>query len=236
MLTVCDADGLIEFGTRNHCFVGPDQELRVEEGWDFSSITGPNRKSMKLFIAESLGFSGDERIRQHVRLTDRGHIRAARLAVDWPARLIEPKPKEIKTDWRDVQRRLMKLYNRGERYTTIVDLAERMECGTTTIHKAIKDSAKLKGWQARHTKAKGSPRASSMTDFVLDNAEQNREPDPSDVVDFDPADAALAKLLDDATPDERAKIQTMSIEKQYELAHMARSDPDSGTRVLGRKP
>ncbi len=60
------------------------------------------------------------------------------------------------TDWRDVQRRLMELYKRGDPYISIGNLAKRLGCAKATIQKAIKDSTKLKYWQARHTKAKGS--------------------------------------------------------------------------------
>ena len=103
---------------------------------------------MKQFVAEALGFAGDEHIRPHVRLTAEGRIRAARLIVKPPAREIEQKPPLAKVDWRDVQRRLLKLYERGDPYTTIADLARRMDCGTTTVHKAIKNSVKLTGWKA----------------------------------------------------------------------------------------
>ena len=74
---------------------------------------------------------------------------------------VEQKPKTTETVWRDVQRRLLELYERGDAYTSIGDLAKRLACAKATIQKAIKDSTKLKGWQARHAKAKGSPRASS---------------------------------------------------------------------------
>lgn len=94
VLTVSDADGLIEFGTRNHCWVGPigKSELRVEKGWNFSSVTGPNCKSMDEIIAEALTSTDDKRIRQHVRLTAQGRVRAARLNVSQAASETELKP------------------------------------------------------------------------------------------------------------------------------------------------
>lgn len=79
LLTVCDADGLIEFGARNHCFVGPSKELRVEEGWSFSSVTGPNKEPMSQFIEEELSSDKPPSIRMHVRLTSNGRTAASRL-------------------------------------------------------------------------------------------------------------------------------------------------------------
>jgi len=79
VLTICDADRLIEFGTRNHCYVGPKKTLHVEDRWNFDSITGPNLKPVHKILAETLGDKGDERIRLHVQLTSEGIIRVARL-------------------------------------------------------------------------------------------------------------------------------------------------------------
>lgn len=251
LLTVCDADGLIEFGTRNHCHVGHG-ELCVEKGWNFASITGPNRKPMKQFIAETLGFSGDERIRPHVRVTAEGRVRAARLAVDRPARQTEQKPNANETDWRDVQRRLLELYVRGEAFPTYRDLAKALECSVATIRKAIKppqaaldrlDEAdrneaisiahKLAGWQARHSKRRGSPRASSLTERMMDNAEQTRELDPAEGAETDDADVVFARLLQEAKPDERAKLNVMTSEQRRELVALLRDDPDRYDRLLG---
>jgi hypothetical protein len=77
LLTVCDADGLIVFGKRKHCWVGSD--LRIAKGWEFSSLTGPKKKPMSQILDEALSFSGHEQIRPHVRLTAKGRVRAARL-------------------------------------------------------------------------------------------------------------------------------------------------------------
>ena len=246
VLTVTDADGLIEFGTRRHCFVGPDgpdQELRVETGWDFGSITGPKRIPMKQFIAEALAFTGDDRIRPHVRLTAEGRVRAARLVVGHPAPPTDDKPKTTETDWRDVQRRLLEMYERGDPYTTIADLALRMGCGKTTIHKAIDNSTKLKGWQVRHRKGKKTHRASSLTEVHLDNNAQTREQNPAEAVTRDDPEEVLAHLIQDAEPKVRATLNAISIEdlrnmsgdQVRELVDVIRNDPDKYNRLLGRK-
>lgn len=265
MLTVSDADGLIEFGERKHCWVGPvgNPDLRVEEGWDFGSITGPDRKPMKQFIAEALSFTGDDRIRPHVRPTAKGRVWAARLTVDRTASQVEQKPKTTATDWRDVQRRLYELYERGDVWPKYDELERRLGCSRSTIRKAIKppDGAlnrlekderkeavsigkKLAGWQARHTKGKRTHRASSLTEVHLDNTAQTREQNPAEAVTLDDPEEVLAHLIQDAEPKVRAKlnaitpkdVQDMTGDQVRQMAEMIANDPDKYDRVMGRAP
>ena len=60
LLTVADADGLIEFGCRNHCFIGPpaQHKLHFEQGWSFCSVTGPNKKPMRDIFREDATADG----------------------------------------------------------------------------------------------------------------------------------------------------------------------------------
>lgn len=152
----------------------------------------------------------------------------------------EPTPQRAETDWRDVQRRLLHLYERGDIYTTISNLAERFECCGATIVKAIKDSTKLRGWQARGLEARRSPRASSLTQAHLDRTAQSREIYPSNTVEgveTDDDDVILSRLLQEAeTPEERARLKSLSPEQQTVLADLLRNDPDRGDRILGRRP
>lgn len=78
MLTVMDADGLIEFGHRIHYWRG--KQLVVQENWEFVSVSGPDKKPMTAFVAESINWQDDERIRPHVRLTAKGRVEASRVA------------------------------------------------------------------------------------------------------------------------------------------------------------
>jgi hypothetical protein len=79
LLTVCDADGVIEFGTRNHCFIGViGAKLNVESGYSFGAVTGPGRKPMRDILAEAMNYRGDQRIALRVRITSKGRIEAAR--------------------------------------------------------------------------------------------------------------------------------------------------------------
>lgn len=238
-LTVSDDDGLIEFGERKHCWVGPvgKSELRVEKGWGFGSITGPNRKPMDEFLAETLTSTDDERIRQHVRLTAKGRVRAARLSVNGPASEAEPKPAAMGT--REVQRRLLEMCDAGEPYTTVRDLKKLTGCGSTsTVSIAINGSKTLREWRDRRSNRKRRPRASSLTKAVLDNAEQTQELDPRDLVETaDDDDAIFNRLVQEAaTPEERARLHSMSAARRRELADLIRCDPDQSSRMLDRRP
>ncbi len=82
-LTVLDSDGLVEFGCRNHVFVGPDSELQIESGWSFGSCTRPGGRSRIQRVIDSSRADVDQPIelQTHIRLTDQGQIEAARLAI-----------------------------------------------------------------------------------------------------------------------------------------------------------
>ena len=239
MLTVSDDDGLIEFGKRKHCRVGPvgKSQLRVEKGWDFGRITGPNRIPMAEILAEALTSTDDERIRLHIRLTSKGRIHVARLKAGPPASEIAQKPPTAETNWRDVQRLLLEMCDNGEAYTNLRDLMERTGCrSTSTVSKAIKRSTTLNAWQARYTKGKASPRASSLTEVHLDNTAQTREPDPAEEAETNDVEIVFARLIQEAQPEERAKLNDMPAEQRRQLVALVQNDPDRYDRVLGRKP
>lgn len=162
----------------------------------------------------------------------------------------EPSDDAAQTDWRDVQERLLSLRGQGERYTTQQDLARRLGCSGATINKAINDSDTLKGWMARHRESKASPRATSLNEVIADNAEQTREPGPADALPDEDVDNALARLIEQAEPSERARLSNMSPEQRREVARLfleQTKEPDSEppdlsagkprrNRLLGRKP
>ena len=114
---------------------------------------------------------------------------------------------------------------------------KRTGCGSTsTVSKAINRSTTLNAWKVRHTAGKTTPRASSLTEIVMDNAEQSREPDPADEAEADDVDIVFARLIQEAKPDERAKLNVMTSDDRRQLVALLRNDPDNYNRVLGRKP
>lgn len=148
------------------------------------------------------------------------------------------------TDWRDVQDRLLRLYNAGEAYTSQRDLAKRMECVESTINKAVNDSAKLKGWMVRHTKR--TPRAQSLNEVVTDSTASQREADPAaaGLLD-DEVDRIMSWLIEQAEPDKRATLNELDDDGRREMAKLCleqqadkyiEDKAPKGNRILGRKP
>jgi len=70
---------------------------------------------------------------------------------------------------------------------------------------------------------------------VLDTTPQQREGNPADVLEQADVDKAMAYLIDQATPEERARIHAMSPAERRRLAELAYRDPDSEDRILGQE-
>jgi hypothetical protein len=103
LLTVCDADKLIEFGCRRHCYVGPtgSAELRLEQGWPFRSVTTNESRSMPDWLQELAGESKTSPIRHRVRLTAMGRTEASRIALaeHIPKPQLDHKAPYMPADW-----------------------------------------------------------------------------------------------------------------------------------------
>lgn len=114
------------------------------------------------------------------------------------------------TDWRDVQGRLLAKRDRGEPYSSSRKLAGELKCSESTIRKAIDGSDTLKGWRARSTGPTTAPKAMDLSAMVKDNTRQTTEPAPDDVLPNDDVDATMARLINQARPDERAKLNALN--------------------------
>jgi hypothetical protein len=106
-------------------------------------------------------------------------------------------------------------------------------CAPSTIKKAIDNTESLRSW-ARPGKA-SAPKAQSLNEVVMDNTSQSRESDPTDVLEESEVDAAMQYLIDQAGPDERARIFAMPAADRRKLAELVYNDPDKGDRILSRK-
>lgn len=93
LLQICDADGLIEFGCRQHYFDRQNRPI-LERGWEFTSISGPDRKPMAAFLEEALSPEVPEAIRYHIRLTKKGHVEASRPHIAVMATKVKSPPTE----------------------------------------------------------------------------------------------------------------------------------------------
>ncbi len=150
--------------------------------------------------------------------------------------------------WRDVQGKLLGMVETGEPYASIDKLARKCGgCSSSTVHKAINKTPRLKAWQAQH--AAKSPKAQGLNDVVLDSAKSN-EDDPAKAAANEELDTVFAKLLQEATPAERAGLNARTLEERRELAqitleqqrdqhvedHAGGDDNKHGNKLLGRKP
>lgn len=57
-----------------------------------------------------------------------------------------------------------------------------------------------------------------ISDPVADNARQTTEPDPSEVLPDDDVETVMAKLIDQAKPGEREKLNAMNAKERRALA------------------
>ncbi len=140
---------------------------------------------------------------------DRAAERAAAKAVEAMETRDAPGIGGTDTDWKDVQGLLLAKRDRDEPYTSLRKLCRELKCSDATIRKAIDKSATLKGWQARSAGAKAAPKATDLGAVVRDNARQTTEPAPDDLLPDDDIQATMARLIDQAKPDERAKLNAL---------------------------
>ncbi len=120
--------------------------------------------------------------------------------------------------WQAVQDELLKLCEQGSKYTTQDDLAARLGCSPATVNKAIDKSEQLTGWMTEARQDKMTPRATGLTDVVADHTRQATEADPADVLSDDDVDVAMAKLIEQAEPEERAELNASDAARCRALA------------------
>lgn len=121
------------------------------------------------------------------------------------------------TDWKEIQGRLLAKREQSEKYTSVRRLAAELACSDATIRKAIDKSDTLKEWRARSAAPTAAPRATDLGAVVRDNTPQTKEPAPDDVLTDDDVDAVMARLIDQAKPDERAMLNAMNDAERREL-------------------
>jgi predicted transcriptional regulator len=159
--------------------------------------------------------------------------------------------------WQEAQEKLLGMVEHGEAYTSVQKLADRLGCSSSTVHKAIADSRRLKRWQAEGSRTQGAPKAQSLN-RAAEDGKPGKGPDPAEVVEEnDLLDNVFARLLNEATEEERAALNAKPLSEQRELARAKleqekdqaaqesgpeRNDPAyrdpkrRGNRLLGRKP
>ena len=136
---------------------------------------------------------------------------------------------ESKVRWQDVVGFMEQCRLRGERFTSQKDFAERIGCSKATVNRAIRETPSLREWASRPKAS--AINAESIEGRVLDSMAQRRESDPANILESPDIDAALAYLIDQANPEERARIHEMTPDQRRLLAETAYRDPDSEEQI-----
>jgi len=116
-------------------------------------------------------------------------------------------------DWQTARDRLIALRRSGESFTSLRDLAARFGCSEGLIRKAIKSDTGLRAWAAETKRTRRTAPAATSLDHAIRRVPQRREAAPNvDVADSDtPADddTVLQRLIEAASPSERARLHAM---------------------------
>ncbi|MBI1303546.1 MAG: hypothetical protein GC172_07125 [Phycisphaera sp.] len=133
----------------------------------------------------------------------------------------EPTPEQTRPsigtglDWQTACDRLIALRRAGESFTSLRDLAARVGCSEGLIRKAIKSDTGLRAWAAEAKRTRRTAPAATGLDHAIRRVPQRREAAPDvDTADSDsntPADddTVLQRLIEAASPSERARLHAM---------------------------
>ena len=116
-------------------------------------------------------------------------------------------------DWQTTRDRLIALRHAGDSFTSLRDLAARVGCSEGLIRKAIKSDVGLRAWAAETKRTRRTAPAATSLDHAIRRVPQRREVAPDvDAADSDaPADedTVLQRLIEAASPSERARLHAM---------------------------
>jgi hypothetical protein len=116
-------------------------------------------------------------------------------------------------DWQTARDRLIALRRAGESFTSLRDLAARIGCSEGLVRKAIKSDTGLRAWAAAAKRTRRTAPAATSLEHAIRWVPQRREAAPDiDAADSDtPADddAVLQRLIEAASPSERASLHAM---------------------------
>ena len=129
-----------------------------------------------------------------------------------------PDEETAKPTCSEVKRHLKNLCRQGKPYTSERKLAEVFGCSARLVGKAINSSDELKTWKTSSKPASPAPRATALSTPVVGSAPQSREPDPSDVVLKEEVDIIMARLIQQAAPEERAELNALDADGRRKLA------------------
>ncbi len=162
-----------------------------------------------------------------------------------PAPSADPTPDRPKPtigtglDWQTARDRLIALRRAGESFTSLRDLAARVGCSEGLIRKAIKSDVGLRAWAAEAKRTRRTAPAATGLDHAIRRVPQRREAAPDvDAANSDaPADddAVLQRLIEAASPSERARLHAMPPDQLRSLLRLVGEQHDDHDRAPLRK-
>jgi hypothetical protein len=112
-------------------------------------------------------------------------------------------------------------------------MAKIVGCSSSTMSKAIDRSAKLRAKLAEQEAQRKSVFAGAMSDATAASAKQTRERDPINAASTS-TDDLFHRLVEQAKPSERAKLNAMTPEQRRQLIATIEHDPDEAQTVRGQ--
>lgn len=189
--------------------------------------------------AKDAGANAQSRIRKLVELCEQlASIEHA--ASDEAERNSEPEGANEKTPsgmtWQGAQEQLERFRQNGEQYTSQRKMSERIGCNPAVVVKAIeRGPLALQEWASKKSGAASRKVVATIEGQILNGTPQNREADPADILDDDDVDRAMRLLMEQAEPNERARINAMTPADRRVLAELAYNDPDADERIMSSK-
>jgi hypothetical protein len=142
-------------------------------------------------------------------------------------------------NWQTARDRLIALRRSGESFTSLRDLAARVGCSEGLIRKAIKSDTGLRAWAAETKRTRRAAPAATSLNHAIRRVPQRREAAPDvDAAESDtPADddAVLQRLIEAASPSERARLHAMPPDQLRSLLRLVGEQHADHDRALLRK-
>lgn len=140
-------------------------------------------------------------------------------------------------DWQTARDRLIAIRRQGESFTSLRELAARVGCSEGLIRKAIKQDVGLRAWAAESKRTRRTAPAATGLERAIHRTPQRREEAPElatvEAEEADDTDVLLQRLIDAASPAERARLHAMPEEQRMSILRLMRDqDEDRDARRL----
>ena len=157
-----------------------------------------------------------------------------------PAATSEATVGQGQISWQTARDRLIAIRREGEAFTSLRDLATRIGCSEGLIRKAIKQDVGLRAWAAESKRTRRTAPAATGLERAIHRTPQRRGEAPelaaAEADETDDTDVLLQRLIDAASPAERARLHAMPEEQRMSLLRLMRDqDEDRDERRLRKR-